>query len=104
MSADNAAKVIRSEVEQNDGPLPDYFIAHVVRWLVSNEKHPSEVRHGRFPLGMVRRWIERAEEAEAERNALREALEQIRDISPNSNYMRKAWLIAHVALGGDSDV
>jgi len=34
----------------------------------------------------------------AERDRYREALEKIVDVSPNSDYMRKTWLIADAAL------
>ncbi len=34
------------------------------KWLKSNAKQPEQVRWACFPLGVVQRWIERAEEAE----------------------------------------
>ena len=45
--------------------LPEHLQAHVDGWLKSNQREAVEVRHGVFPLGMVQRWIERGEEAEA---------------------------------------
>ena len=48
-------------------PLPVHLQAHVDNWLASNQQTPDIVRYGRFPLGMVQRWIERAEHAEAKR-------------------------------------
>lgn len=36
----------------------------VAEWLVANNKKAGEVLYGYFPLGMVARWIERAEQAE----------------------------------------
>ena len=53
--------------------VPGHLAAHVERWLVSNQKEPDEVRWGQFPLGMVQRWVERAEEAEAKLATLAEA-------------------------------
>lgn len=44
----------------------------VHEWLASNNLRAEEVRHGSFPLGMVQRFIERAESAEAELNLHRE--------------------------------
>ncbi len=41
--------------------------------------------------------------SKAENQRLRDALKQIAAISPNSNYMRKAWLIADEALAGDTE-
>ena len=45
--------------------LPRYFADRVQHWLAVNERRRWDVRHGLFPLGMVQRWIERAEAAEA---------------------------------------
>ena len=58
--------------------LPRYFADHVQHWLAVNEKRRWDVRHGLFPLGMVQRWIERAEAAEADRDSLREELALLR--------------------------
>lgn len=44
-------------------------------WLSANEKKPNEVHWSLYPIGMVGRWIERAETAEANNRKLREALE-----------------------------
>jgi hypothetical protein len=44
--------------------VPAHLAERSAVWLVSNKKQPDEVRWGVFPLGMVERWIERAEGAE----------------------------------------
>ena len=61
--------------------LPAAMEVHVTDWLRSNEKAPNGVRWGRFPLGMVQRWIERAQQAEAELNAAKRSL--LNAILPN---------------------
>lgn len=45
-------------------PMPAELEKHIADWLRVNEKRPEQVIHGTFPLGMVQRWIERAEDAE----------------------------------------
>lgn len=45
--------------------LPEKLDNYCSAWLTANQKLRTEVMHGIFPLGMVLRWIERAEEAEA---------------------------------------
>jgi hypothetical protein len=45
--------------------LPDQLDKHCDQWLSSNRQERGQVLHGLFPLGMVQRWIERAEQAEA---------------------------------------
>ena len=45
--------------------VPAHLARAIEEWLAANEKQPDEVRWGSFPLGMVQRWIERAEIAEA---------------------------------------
>lgn len=67
----------RALIAALEANLPPQFVTHVERWLASNEKQSWEVKWGLFPLGMVGRWIERAEEAEAELTRLREALERV---------------------------
>ena len=59
-------------------PMPRFFVEHSQHWLKVNEKNHDEVRYGRFPLGMVRGWIERAESAEQELATTRAALEELR--------------------------
>lgn len=49
----------------SEGDLPEHLSKHVGEWLLVNEKNPEDVRWGRFPLGMVQRWIERAEKGES---------------------------------------
>lgn len=44
--------------------LPDSLRQHIEDWLRGNAKKYHEVKFGQFPLGMVQRWIERAEQAE----------------------------------------
>jgi hypothetical protein len=44
--------------------LPPRLDGAVKNWLESNQREAVQVRHGVFPLGMVQRWIERAEAAE----------------------------------------
>lgn len=46
--------------------LPEDLQKRVDQWLTSNQQYSWEVRYGKFPLGMVQRWIERAEKAESE--------------------------------------
>lgn len=48
--------------------LPAAHRQHVERWLTSNSKRSDEVRWSLYPLGMVGRWIERAETAECARD------------------------------------
>lgn len=56
-----------------DTPLPIVLERHVNNWLISNQiEDSSQVICGKFPLGMVLRWIERAEKAEA---VLRQSVE-----------------------------
>lgn len=50
-------------------PLPDKHVAYVEEWLNANEKNPLDVKWSLFPIGMVRRWIERAESAESAQGA-----------------------------------
>jgi hypothetical protein len=61
--------------------MSEEMIEHRVReWLAANELRDEEVKHGSFPLGMVQRFIERAESAEAQCAALLarvEALERV---------------------------
>ncbi len=44
--------------------IPIELAERIAEWLVGNAKTEGEVMHGLFPLGMVRRWIERALVAE----------------------------------------
>lgn len=53
------------KAEAENANTPTHLAEHSSRWLKANEKQPDDVRWGRFPLGMVQRWIERAEQAEA---------------------------------------
>jgi len=53
------------EAEAEKQAMPAHLAQRSSDWLSSNEKQPAEVRWGRFPLGMVQRWVERAEIAEA---------------------------------------
>lgn len=47
--------------------MPIALERHVEDWLDANEINDrNDVRWGKFPLGMVQLWIERAEKAEAE--------------------------------------
>jgi len=45
--------------------LPDRLDKLCDQWLTANQKERAQVLHGLFPFGMVQRWIERAEQAEA---------------------------------------
>ena len=54
------------EAFERTPPMPTQLEQAVARWLRVNEKRPEQVFHGTFPLGMVQRWIERAEAAEAD--------------------------------------
>jgi hypothetical protein len=54
--------------------LPDWFAARVNHWLRVNEQDRANLQHGYFPLGMVQRWIERAEEAEAKLKRLADVM------------------------------
>jgi hypothetical protein len=54
-----------------DDPLPEDLRRRTFDWLAANQiTEPHKYRWGLFPLGMVGRWIERAEQAEAERSKL----------------------------------
>lgn len=58
-------------------PLTKDVQDYVDDWLSSNEKWPHQVYHAVFPIGMVMRWIERAEAAEASVSAVRHGLESV---------------------------
>lgn len=53
------------------GELPPRLDGTVRYWLEANQREAVDVKHGVFPLGMVQRWVERAEAAEAEIERLR---------------------------------
>jgi hypothetical protein len=57
------------EAYERTPPMPSELQQHVNDWLRANEKQEQQVIHGTFPLGMVQRWIERAQEAEAKLKA-----------------------------------
>lgn len=63
---DVAFDAVNQELLNRGAFLPTALQAYVDSWLVSNEKKPEQVRWGKFPLGMVQRWIERAIKAESE--------------------------------------
>ena len=44
--------------------LPEDHRGKVERWLKANDKQSNQVRWSLYPIGMVGRWIERAEQAE----------------------------------------
>ena len=44
--------------------LPAGFNQRIDEWLEANQLERDKVRWGRFPIGMVRTWIDRAEIAE----------------------------------------
>ena len=77
------------------------FAWHIARWLEGNKLGSGKhVMWARFPLGMVGRWIERAEAAEAALQAAQEALREARvavvDIRDSSRWTpvsgaRQAW-------------
>lgn len=50
------------------GMLPDKLDQYVDQWLASNKQQRGQVMHGLFPIGMVQRWIERAEATEENRS------------------------------------
>lgn len=58
------ARLSRRRDEEVD--IPEHLVSASAEWLVVNQKGPDDVRWGRFPLGMVQRWVERAAAAEAE--------------------------------------
>lgn len=64
MEAYAAERVAALNVAHPFDKLPDEHNRHVQQWLESNEKTPADVRSSLYPLGMVGRWIERAEKAE----------------------------------------
>jgi hypothetical protein len=69
---------VEAELAQANTPhpfdaMPDSQLDHVHAWLKSNQKKPSDVRWSLYPIGMVGRWIERAEAAESEVTKLKEA-------------------------------
>jgi hypothetical protein len=47
-------------------PMTDAHAAHVEHWLTANEKVPADVKWSLYPIGMVQRWIERAESVESQ--------------------------------------
>jgi len=51
--------------------MPPQLELAIADWLRANNKLPEQVIHGTFPLGMVQRWIERAEIAQRELSMLR---------------------------------
>jgi len=59
--------------------LPAIHAEHVDRWLTSNGKTASDVRWSLYPIGMVQRWIERAETAEASAAEVKRALVPLAD-------------------------
>src|SRR3990167_8253730 len=61
-----------SEFGMSETELPERFKVLVRDWLQSNQLQPGDVRYGAFPLGMVERWCQRAEEAEARLDAINE--------------------------------
>jgi hypothetical protein len=62
MTDRNALNVVRLSEPWLD--IPEPLVERSAVWLASNKKRSDEVRWGVFPLGMVARWIERAEGAE----------------------------------------
>jgi hypothetical protein len=74
------AQILRSlagssnNVTLDDGRWQTNFAAPVEDWLAANQKSDADVMWGRFPLGMVKMWMERAEKAESELAALRAQL------------------------------
>lgn len=72
----------RAELERvtyDRGNAPVWAANRVNDWLAANKKAASDVNWARFPLGMVFRWIERAEKAEAELAAAAGREQQLRD-------------------------
>jgi hypothetical protein len=69
----------QQEIARPFDALPDAHAEHVTKWLKSNEKEPQDVRWSLYPLGMVGRWIERTEKAEAELRAAREREQRLRE-------------------------
>lgn len=57
--------------------LPSGHRGYVEDWLTANEQQPTQVRWSLYPLGMVGRWIERAQSAEQERAELLEACREV---------------------------
>lgn len=67
-----AARKLKEQEEVQKSELSDEMMGHVDEWLAVNEKKPTDVYWGLFPIGMVGRWIERAkgvEKAQAEQPA-----------------------------------
>lgn len=59
-----------NDVALDDGRWVTNFARPVEEWLATNRTTGADVMWGRFPLGMVQRWMERAKEAEAKLTAL----------------------------------
>lgn len=57
--------------------LPESHNVHVQHWLRSNEKQSDQVRWSLYPIGMVGRWVERAEAAESALALAKTALDKI---------------------------
>jgi hypothetical protein len=76
------------EAEAEKQAMPAHLAQRSSDWLSSNEKQPAEVRWGRFPLGMVQRWVERAEIAEARLQEAEKVVEAARIYSHQHTVMQ----------------
>lgn len=61
---ETAARKLKEQEEVQILELSEELKAHVDEWLDVNEKKPTDVYWSLFPIGMVGRWIERAQGVE----------------------------------------
>ena len=98
---------LRKELDEEQ-LLPLLFAEHVDDWLLSNQVGRDAVRWGCFPLGMVGRWIERAESAEQEvarlTEAVRDCADRLANNFDNENIVASVAVDLRAALseGGES--
>jgi predicted nucleic acid-binding Zn-ribbon protein len=97
MDAEMARDAARAEVERLKAPLPTELLTAVEAWLSTNRLSPERVRHGLFPLGMVKRWVERAETAESRLAAIRERGKSIKPDDEAPSAVR--WVLEGDAPG-----
>ena len=64
--------------------MPMHLQGHIHKWLSVNEKTPSQVRYGSFPLGMVQGWIERAQAAEERVKEIEGEIDRLADFASDS--------------------
>lgn len=80
------ARVAELKAERDEMPMEaksssrwTAFAARIESWLASNQKELGEVCWGKFPMGMVGRWIERAEQAEGLARSQAEQIAALRE-------------------------